>query len=210
MADPALLEALEEALTDPTYGPARPTNLAEARAYFASNSALARAIVRLPAEGRLPARGSPRRRNYEAVLRAVQRAGPVRGGRERRSGRKYNPRAAEVARAPWMGAVVDANIARARRNGLRMRIVVTGFRISRTRRGLTTMPAGAVGISRFVHIAPEAAGPIMDLWEAGDQDQAADELLEAFFEAYELPGAEPDGFELVDLEIPPDRGQAAA
>ena len=194
MADPVVIAALRAAFTDESNGPPRPTTIAGARSYFDSGAALARAMIET---GPAPAGGWPK---PSSVARAVQRAIAT-APRETRSSRKYLPAALEVAEGPWRKAVEAANLELARENGLEVRIIVTRFKISKTERGRTVMPSQSAGIARWVHIAPDEAEPVIAAWEAGDEDQAAGELLAAFLRSWPFEGAELGPLESGDVRV---------
>lgn len=76
-----------------------------------------------------------------------------------------------------------ANVARVRRGGLHMRLGAV-IRVSRVFK-FHVMPADAGGVPRYQRVPP--GGPLgrcLDAWTIGDEGEAADELLHAFFAAY--------------------------
>ena len=124
---------------------------------------------------RLPKRGTDARRAYDTAMRRFQRYVPGPGER-RRTGRA-NPISATARRA-----MATANVMRARRNGLLMRLRAA-IRVSKVVK-IHTMPSDAGGFARMVHIPGSSAGPALDAWSEGDMDGASGLLLAAFFVHY--------------------------
>lgn len=173
--------------------------------------------------GRLPAKGSPERRRYDATMQQLRRADPstAQGRAQPRPAKELGEKAAQAARPRWAAkvrswaGVESAMVARARRSGLYMRLVVSGFtpagRVNRAakakkptssyhRKRRTVMPSD-MGAQRRVFIRPALVGPVMDAWAGGELDQAADRLIEAFFESYQLPGTSIDDVESAQVEV---------
>lgn len=148
------------------------------------NPAMARALTGLPSSGRLPAKGTLERRQYEAALRNVQRYRAPEGRQRRRPA----PRTLQRLRAAASATLTARNVARARREGLKMAIRAN-FRMYLGQRRMQMnqrMPA-----SGYVFVPP---GPMLsqalDIWtgaqagEVEDADDAGWALFGAFMEEY--------------------------
>lgn len=93
-------------------------------------------------------------------------------------------RAAGQARAQARRRFVSTRIGEIRRRGFGMRLVAQR-RVSASIR-VQEMPASAGGIPSFVDIPGGRLSPVLNSWLAGEYEDAADELVDVFFETYGL------------------------
>ena len=160
------------------------------------NAAMARTLAGLPETGRLPAKGTAERRRYDDYLRSLQRyRAPV--GRQRR---RPNPSVLERLRAEARRRLTARNVARARAEGLKMRVRVGYVFYEGGRRRVSDMP----GTSGWVEIPPdERLAEVLDVWVAGEREEAGELLLATFFVEYKLPALneEEAEVEVYDAEV---------
>jgi hypothetical protein len=192
-----MADVLEDALNALLAGRSRiPGTLEDAYGEFGStprqqNPALAREMVGLPSEGRLPRVGTDSRREYENAKRNVQRYRKV-GGQTRtpRSGSLARVLAAARRRAGVTVTRADA----VRSSGANMQ-GRGDVLVSPPNTHTQTMPA--IGSQ---HISGPAMGPAVSAWERGDMPAAAAALEDAFMGAYWARGVEVAGWDWVSLE----------
>ena len=158
------------------------------------NPQLARQIAGLPAEGRLPAKGTADRRRYDSALRNVQRYRAPEGKQRRRPGAGVLPSLREATRLRLAGGRLD----HVRRNGLLMRLAAQ-IRVSQTWK-FVVMPSDTAGHARFQPITGSAMGPALDAWTRGEYQTSGALLLEAFFAAYKL-SADVGAIQSVQLQM---------
>lgn len=178
----AALSPIAKALSDLLHG-RPPTSLEGIAAIYGAsprtqNPAMAREMAGLAATGRLPARGTEGRRHYETAMRNLQRYRASEGRQRRRPGSAT----LERLRAGAAARLTERNIERARDEGLMMRLRAW-IKVSRKAQ-VSTMPADIGGSPRFQWIAPQLLGRTLVEFGRGEYEDAADELLGAFFLAY--------------------------
>lgn len=167
-----------------------------------SSGRLARELAGIPQTGKLPRRGSPERRRYDAAIRNVQRYRTTAG--ERRRPTRQLPGILQAARSLATGD----NIAALLRSGAQMQIRAR-IKVSNTWR-THTMPADIGTGRRMQYVEGQLFRLAVRQWQAGNMQAAGEEVLRAFFFAYwqgykdqpntELP-ASVGAVEYVRLEI---------
>lgn len=163
---PTVGAALEAVLTEERGSPMTPAEIL--RAYGGSKPAIARDIAGLP-PGPLPRKGTPERRRYDSALRSIQRYYTEAGERRSISG------ALPELRGRARRVVSDAQVKQARRLGLGVRVLAQ-YTVSRNQY-VGLLPADAGGAARFQQVPGGGLRGVLRSFNAGDVEEAGDELL---------------------------------
>jgi hypothetical protein len=168
------------------------------------NPAIVRALMDLGPEERRPPKRTEEGRRYDALYRSLLRY--RRGERDpsrSETGRGFIERLRRLAR----GRLTAANVRRARKEGLKLRLRARYSFYPGRKYQTSTMPADSRGQELWLHIDPgDEAEEILDLWESGDHDGAGDLLEEAFFSEYEMPEPEDIDYEWVEVRFGGEAG----
>lgn len=172
---------LDEALTQLLIGRRRPpTTFEEITAAFGDqprqqNPEIARSLT--GTQGRLPAKGTDRRRAYDTAMRRINRWRTTAAQR-----RTPSPGALAQLRQLARQRLAEPAARRVTQRGAWMRLTAE-IRVSQVWR-VHTMPADTAGRPRWQHIEGAAMVAPISAWMEGDLDRAGAELLQAFFNAY--------------------------